>query len=483
MASAAAALASASLIETHDERRPVRDSRRDYRARRLLVAADSLALLAGIATWALLSVHHRADHMIIAALTLPVWVLLFNAYGRYAAGLRRVGHATVDDIPGMAHGFLVGSVGLWLLFQLTPGGPLPFADMLVFVAVGFVLAFGLRFIARRIAERLFGAERVLFVGSGPMTPILARQMLRQSRHGLEPVGAITREENRTWPLPIADLGELGHVDVEALIADLGVDRMIVSAEGIADEMLLNLVDVSRRGGVKVSALPSLAAMMGPSATVDQLEGITLIGIHSPVLARSNRWLKRGMDVVGATVMLVISSPLWLVIALAVKLDSPGPLFFRQQRIGRGGRPFRVMKFRSMVADAEAQREALLAASRQEKWLDLEHDPRITRVGRVLRLTSLDELPQFWNVLRGEMSLVGPRPLIAEEDRNVSGWARGRLDLTPGITGVWQVMGRAHIPFEQMVMLDYLYVSNWSLWGDVKLVLQTIPVVLTRRGAN
>jgi lipopolysaccharide/colanic/teichoic acid biosynthesis glycosyltransferase len=137
----------------------------------------------------------------------------------------------------------------------------------------------------------------------------------------------------------------------------------------------------------------------------------------------------------------------------------------------------------MVVEAEAQREELLAASRQAAWLDLEHDPRITRVGRVLRLTSLDELPQFWNVLCGDMSLVGPRPLIAEEDRNVSGWARGRLDLTPGITGVWQVTGRAHIPFEQMVMLDYLYVSNWSLWGDIKLVLQTIPVVLTRRGAN
>jgi exopolysaccharide biosynthesis polyprenyl glycosylphosphotransferase len=483
IADAAAALASASLIETQEERRPVRDSRRDFRTRRLLVASDILALLAGIASWAVLGVPQLGDHVVITALTLPVWVLLFNAYGRYAAGLRRVGHATVDDIPGIAHGFLVGSVGLWLLFQVTPGGPLPFADLLVFVGVGFVLSFTLRCAARRIAERAFGSERVLFVGSGPMTPILARQMVRRPRHGLEPVGAITREENRTWPLPLADLGELGSVDVEALIADLRVDRMIVSAEGIEDETLLSLVDVSRRRGVKVSALPSLAAMMGPAATVDQLEGITLIGIHSPVLARSNRWLKRSMDIAGATVMLVLTSPLWLAIALAVKLDSPGPVFFRQQRIGRGGRPFRLTKFRSMVVEAEAQREELLAASRQAAWLDLEHDPRITRVGRVLRLTSLDELPQFWNVLCGDMSLVGPRPLIAEEDRNVSGWARGRLDLTPGITGVWQVTGRAHIPFEQMVMLDYLYVSNWSLWGDIKLVLQTIPVVLTRRGAN
>ena len=137
----------------------------------------------------------------------------------------------------------------------------------------------------------------------------------------------------------------------------------------------------------------------------------------------------------------------------------------------------------MVLDAEARRDALLADSRQTSWLDLEHDPRITKVGRLLRLSSLDEIPQLWNVLRGDMSLVGPRPLIEEEDLNVSGWARGRLDLTPGITGVWQVFGRARIPFEQMIMLDYLYVANWSLWTDIKLILRTFPVVLMRHGAN
>jgi exopolysaccharide biosynthesis polyprenyl glycosylphosphotransferase len=235
--------------------------------------------------------------------------------------------------------------------------------------------------------------------------------------------------------------------------------------------------------VKINALPSLAAMMGPAATVDHLEGITLIGINTPSLSRSNRMLKRAMDVVGATVLLALSAPVWIAAAIAVRLDSRGPILFRQSRIGRGGRPFKVAKFRSMVVDAEARRAALLAQSRQSEWLDLEHDPRITRVGRFLRHTSLDELPQLWNVLRGDMSLVGPRPLIPEEDANVNGWARRRLELTPGITGVWQVMGRATIPFDQMIMLDYLYVANWSLWTDIKLILQTVPVVLTRRGAN
>jgi lipopolysaccharide/colanic/teichoic acid biosynthesis glycosyltransferase len=190
-----------------------------------------------------------------------------------------------------------------------------------------------------------------------------------------------------------------------------------------------------------------------------------------------------MDIVGALLVALLTSPILLLAAIAVKLDSPGPVLFRQDRVGRRGKPFRLTKFRSMVVDAEASRATLLTDSRQEGWLDLEHDPRVTRVGRFLRHTSLDELPQLWNVLRGDMSLVGPRPLIAEEDQNVSGWARHRLNLTPGMTGLWQVMGRTNIPFEQMVMLDYLYVANWSLWADIKLILQTVPVLFTRRGAN
>jgi lipopolysaccharide/colanic/teichoic acid biosynthesis glycosyltransferase len=143
----------------------------------------------------------------------------------------------------------------------------------------------------------------------------------------------------------------------------------------------------------------------------------------------------------------------------------------------------MLKLRTMVADAEAHRAELLAQSTDPGWLHVERDPRITRVGRLLRSTSLDELPQLWNVLRGDMSLVGPRPLIGEEDRMVGDWARGRLDLTPGITGLWQVLGRTSIPFEEMVKLDYLYVTNWSLWGDVRLILRTLPAVLTRDGAS
>jgi lipopolysaccharide/colanic/teichoic acid biosynthesis glycosyltransferase len=159
------------------------------------------------------------------------------------------------------------------------------------------------------------------------------------------------------------------------------------------------------------------------------------------------------------------------------------VFFRQERIGKEGRRFTLLKLRTMAVDAEARRAELLAQSKDPGWLHLEHDPRVTRVGRLLRLASLDELPQLWAVLKGDMSLVGPRPLVVEEDRMVDDWARGRLDLTPGITGLWQVLGRSTIPFDEMVKLDYLYVTNWSLWGDVRLILRTLPAVLKRGQAN
>src|SRR6185295_6678667 len=174
------------------------------------------------------------------------------------------------------------------------------------------------------------------------------------------------------------------------------------------------------------------------------------------------------------------APVLAAIAVAIKLDSRGPILFRQERIGLWGELFSLAKFRTMTVDAEERREALLAESKDPGWLHLDHDPRVTGVGRFLRHWSLDELPQLWNVLKGDMSLVGPRPIIPSEDRQLDGWARSRIDLAPGLTGLWQVLGRTTIPFDEMIRLDYLYVTNWSLWTDVRLMLRTIPAVVLRR---
>jgi len=202
-----------------------------------------------------------------------------------------------------------------------------------------------------------------------------------------------------------------------------------------------------------------------------------------VLSRSSRSLKRAMDLSVAGTALLLTAPLLAIAAIAVRLTSAGPMVYKQERIGHRGRRFKVYKLRTMAQDADERVKELQSASQHPAWLLLENDPRITPVGRILRLTSIDELPQLWNVIRGDMSLVGPRPMTPAVSEHIPGWGRRRLDLTPGITGLWQVLGRTTIPFEEMIKLDYLYVTNWSLWQDVRLLIRTLPVVLRRHGAN
>jgi lipopolysaccharide/colanic/teichoic acid biosynthesis glycosyltransferase len=195
-------------------------------------------------------------------------------------------------------------------------------------------------------------------------------------------------------------------------------------------------------------------------------------------------IKRAIDIAGSLFGLTITAPLLAAIAIAIKLDSRGPVIYRQPRRGKRGSEFRIFKFRTMYLDAEARKAEIMHLNEVDGPLFKikGEDPRVTRVGRVLRKFSLDELPQFWNVLRGEMSLVGPRPFILPEADQITGWANCRLDMTPGITGLWQMLGRNEIPFEEMVRLDYLYVSDWSLWWDLQILIKTIPAVLSRRFA-
>ena len=246
-----------------------------------------------------------------------------------------------------------------------------------------------------------------------MTPVLVRQISCRPSHGLEPVGALTREENLRWPLPVNSLGSLAATSTPPQVIETErIDRVIVSAEGIDDDRLLELISTCGQLGVKVSALPSLAAMIGPAATIDQLEGITMIGINTPTLparaaSSSGPWTWSARRCCWCSPRRSGSA-----IAIAVKLDSRGPVLFRQERVGRGGKPLPAGQV--PLDGASTPRPSARPCwpqSRQAGWLDLEDDPRITRVGRFLRRTSLDELPQLWSVLRGDMSLVGPRPLI------------------------------------------------------------------------
>jgi len=222
-------------------------------------------------------------------------------------------------------------------------------------------------------------------------------------------------------------------------------------------------------------------VLGSSVEFDDIHGMPMLGIRSFGLSRSSQLVKRLTDLTAAGLGLIAVAPLMLIIAIAVKLDSRGPVFFRQDRVGRDGQHFGLVKFRSMVVGADAQKAALMAQNQADGLFKMADDPRITRVGRFLRKTALDELPQLINVVRGEMSLVGPRPLVVDEDEKIVGWHRRRLHLTPGMTGPWQILGSARVPLHEMVNIDYLYVANWTFWTDAKILLRTVNYMIRGGG--
>ncbi|HSR95305.1 MAG TPA: sugar transferase [Solirubrobacterales bacterium] len=456
--------------------------RRDSGVRRLLAGADLTGISIALVVATLIGADSSRE-LLWALPTLPAWVLVFKAYGLYDRDVKRIGHGSVDDLPWIAHGVLLGSLLTLAYFHLTPIGGFNLGDLAFFATLAVLDVAILRAVARRIGVSLLGPERVILVGGGEQIAMLARKMRSHPEYGVEVIGLLSLSSGQLEHPGLQTLGSIGELDLERLVAEHGVERLVVAHQDFEEGVLFDLLCSARELQVKISILPQLFDALGPSVELDDVEGITVLGVNPAVLPRSSRFLKRVIDLAAALTLLVLTAPLQAAIAAAVKLDSPGPALFLQVRIGRRGQRFRLVKFRTMAVDAEQRREELLAQSRDPGWLHLDHDPRVTRVGRFLRTYSLDELPQLWNVLKGEMSLVGPRPIVEDEDRQLQGWRRTRIDLTPGVTGLWQVLGRTNIPFEEMVKLDYLYVTNWSLWTDLRLVLRTLPVVLLKRGAN
>ncbi len=287
------------------------------------------------------------------------------------------------------------------------------------------------------------------------------------------VAAITSVRIGEAEAPLATVAEMA--------VEHDIQRVIIAPRSTDHGDVLDLVRAVKSLGLNVSVLPRLLEIVGSSVVVDDVDGLRVLGVRRFGLTRSSLAVKRSFDVFGSAAGLLVLAPLLGVIAVAVKLDSRGPVFFRQPRIGKGDEVFDVLKFRSMVDDAEDLKAGLQDQNEADGLFKIADDPRITRFGHFLRRSSLDELPQLYNVLKGEMSLVGPRPLIGEDDSQIEGWDRHRLHLTPGMTGPWQVLGSARIPLDEMVKLDYLYVATWSLWGDIKILLRTVAYVLGRQG--
>jgi lipopolysaccharide/colanic/teichoic acid biosynthesis glycosyltransferase len=244
---------------------------------------------------------------------------------------------------------------------------------------------------------------------------------------------------------------------------------------------LELARAANAIGAKVSIIPRLFDTIGASFALDDLIGLTMLGMRRPRLTGSSVLVKRSFDFVVGLVIAILLLPIMLIIGLMIKIDSPGPAIYRQRRIGKDELAFTIFKFRSMSDNAHSGRSHLKQLNESKGLFKITDDPRVTRVGRLLRKTSLDELPQIINVLRGDMSLVGPRPLVPEEDMLLSGWARFRYRVLPGMTGPWQLGTAARFSIEDMASLDYVYVTNWSLWTDIKILVRTAVYVFGLHG--
>jgi exopolysaccharide biosynthesis polyprenyl glycosylphosphotransferase len=274
---------------------------------------------------------------------------------------------------------------------------------------------------------------------------------------------------------------LGSVaDLPAVIQRNRIEHVVIAPVHEGGDELVDIIRLATACGVRVAVLPRMLEVMGTAVIFDDLGGQLLLEVRGFGLSPSSRVLKRSFDLIVGSVMSLLLAPVLLAIAAAIKLTSRGPVLFRQTRVGKNGREFQMLKFRTMCVDADERKDELLELNAAAPMFKVPDDPRTTRVGRFLRRRSLDELPQLLNVLRGDMSLVGPRPLITEEDRLFSGWQRRRYHVAPGMTGPWQILGSSRVPMSDMVTIDYLYCANWSLWLDAKVLARTVPYVLSRR---
>jgi exopolysaccharide biosynthesis polyprenyl glycosylphosphotransferase len=325
-----------------------------------------------------------------------------------------------------------------------------------------------------------GAQRAIVVGNNRLARMVM-QILAQEHHlGYQVVGFVDHSVS-------ADFGRfrsLGSIaQLPALIDDLEATRVVIALPASQHADALWVLEHCRRDGLSVSMVPDLFDVQLSHVRLDSLGGIPLFGVKETNISGWNLYLKRAMDISLSMAALLLLAPLFAIVALAIRLDSPGPVFFKQLRLGKGGVPFVCHKFRSMYQDAEARLEALRELNEADGPIfKMRDDPRLTRMGRLLRRTSIDELPQLWNVLIGDMSLVGPRPPIPSEVEHYEEWHRRRLEVVPGLTGLWQVSGRSSLSFEEMVMFDIYYIENWSLGLDLQILLRTVPAVIASAGA-
>jgi exopolysaccharide biosynthesis polyprenyl glycosylphosphotransferase len=466
---------------------------RGRKLRRLLLGGDVIALCCAFVGAQLAFGELAIGDLPLLLLSIPFWVLLAYGHRLYHLDSYRADYGASDEIGPVLQMATLWSWSMLLALSAVRPDHVPVPQMALFWALTLVLPLAFRSGSRAFAKRqVWYLQNALIVGPVHQARPILEKILRHPEWGINVVACVAgpgtgrarARDNRLLDLvPVLR----GDPDVVELVHRHDVDRVMLTPALSESRRRVEVVCELSELGIHVDLMPSWSDVVGTRFEVNEMEGMPLLTMPRPRLLKSSLRLKRALDLVVGTAALVLLAPVLAACAVAIKLDSPGPVFFRQRRIGRDDRPFEVFKFRSMYLDADSRKDDVArlnfhGGGNDSGMFKIRNDPRITRVGRFLRRYSLDEMPQLFNILRGEMSFVGPRPLIETEDRQIEGRFRRRLSLTPGLTGLWQAHGRSDIPFEQMVNLDYLYVTNWSLWGDVKLVMRTVSAVLRGSGA-
>jgi exopolysaccharide biosynthesis polyprenyl glycosylphosphotransferase len=407
---------------------------------------------------------------------IPITLMVFWQAGLYASRERRPGAGKiVSSLILVAAIVLAFGIGTGHHFSTT--GLVPTATATAAVVI-VVLRSAYESIALELLRLLGVRRRTILVGEGESLAHLHRS-LGSSRGGIEFdfLGAVTHSAPPGLPV-------LGGLDeLPAILESTPMDELILSEGDFDERRVLEMVEAAHRRGVKVRLAPRTTELLVQQGEYVPGQGVPLFELRPPVLTGANWAVKRSFDLVVSGAVAVAGLPLWLLVALAIKLDSRGPVFYIDRRMGVGEREFGMLKFRTMVADAaERQSELEQVNEASGALFKIRDDPRVTRVGRLLRRLSIDELPQVLNVLRGEMSLVGPRPLPLRDYQLLAAWHRKRYLVLPGVTGLWQISGRSSLTFDDLVRLDFTYLENWSIWLDVSIILRTLPAVLGRKGA-
>jgi exopolysaccharide biosynthesis polyprenyl glycosylphosphotransferase len=407
-----------------------------------------------------------------------VTVLVFWQAGLYAERERRAGFGRIVSSLIVVT-LLVLAFGLGTGHDFTTFGIIPTSLVITIVLDGLLRA-SYDAISREALHVLGVRRRAIVVGEGDHLDHLLRT-LGSVRGGIEYefVGVVSGAANPTRALP--QLGELD--DLHAVLEQHPADELIVTDSDYSERQVLQIVEDAHRSAVKVRIAPKTTELLVQRGEYVPGQGVPLFELRPPVFVGAQWAVKRAFDLIVSAFVIVVGMPLWLAIAAAIKLTSHGPVFYRDPRIGLGEQTFGMLKFRTMVAGAADQQAALEQENEAEGALfKIRDDPRVTPVGRLLRRFSIDELPNMLNVVRGQMSLVGPRPLPLRDHALLEDWHRKRSNVLPGMTGLWQISGRSDLSFDDLVRLDFFYLENWSIWLDISILAKTVPAVIASRGA-